>query len=355
MNTFKTYRPAPYFEDSNPDHILIRKYLHIHGWTPVMFKFWRISDLIKNRKKCRIIHMHFPEAFWRSKSVFWSYIKAVWFIYIFTVSRLLKYRWVFSAHNVLPHYLVNSMMLERVMRYFVLKNFDAVIGLAYNTKNDLELAYGTSGKSFTLALHGTYEDAYPDGETRETLRKMHSIPLDKIVILIMNTGERQNKGVEEVIEAWQMMIEPADVHLLLVGNEPESAKNNPKLRNYHFIEGRVPNSKMKELYSMVDFTILNYKNITTSGMYFLTVTFKVPVIVPNLPFFKLHATESTAIFYDYNEGLIDQFTNIIDVIKSGWAPNISAFNDYCKIHNTEKSAQKISKVYEKLLAQGDNS
>ena len=30
----------------------------------------------------------------------------------------------------------------------ILKNFDLVIGLSYNTKNDLELAFGTSGKKY---------------------------------------------------------------------------------------------------------------------------------------------------------------------------------------------------------------
>lgn len=342
------YRPAPFELESNYFLEFLIKQLKNYGWTPVTFKYWRVSELFKNRKKCEIIYLHWPEAFWRSNNKVLCWFKAFRFIFIFYVANLMGYKWAFSAHNVIPHYKVHSYLLERVMRYFILKNFDLVIGHAYNTKNDLELAFGTSGKKYALALHGTYENCYPIENERIDFRREHNLPEDAKIILIINTLKRENKGLDELTNAWLSIKNYDKVHLLVTGIRPANYETLRKNRHFHFIEGRIPNKNMGNLLNAVDFMFLNYKNITTSGMFFLSVTFNLPIITSNIPFFKLHSSEKTAIFFDYNQPLIEQIDLIITQINDAWRPDVIEFS---KLRNTYKhsiSAKIINRVFNEI-------
>ena len=344
----KYYRPSPDSFDENPVINLITKYLRDNDWSPISFKYWRIMELYKNRKRCNIIQIHWPEAFWRSQNLFLCYLKALYFIYLFYVSKMIGYKWVFSAHNVIPHYKVKSPFLERVMRCFILRNFDLVIGLAYNTKNDLELAFGTSGKKYVLALHGTYEDSYPISKNRKEFRDELGIPEDAKVLLFINTLQRDNKGMDGLIKEWANIQDYGNVHLLMTGIKPVNYDELIKDSHFHFIAGYIENEIMGSLLNAVDFIFLNYKNITTSGMYFLSVTFNLPIIAPNLPFFKLHASDKTALFFDYNYPLSTQLTSIIDKINSGWKPSIGEFESLVKKYQTKNSVEKVSKAFNEL-------
>ena len=94
----KYYRPVPLTVEGNPIIDILTKNLKSSGWSPMPFKFWRIRELLKNRKKCEIIHLHWPEGFWRSGHAITCYIKAIfWFVPLFYIARLLGYKWVFSA------------------------------------------------------------------------------------------------------------------------------------------------------------------------------------------------------------------------------------------------------------------
>ena len=345
----KYYRPVPLTVEGNPIIDILTNNLSESGWSPMSFKFWRIGDLIINRKNCEIIHLHWPEGFWRSDHVLTCYIKALfWFIPIFYIARLMGYKWVFSAHNVIPHYKVRSPSLERLMRRFILKNFDLVIGLAFNTKTDLELAFGMSGKKYILALHGVY-DCLPKSENRGEFRDKLGISENAKIILSINSFGRENKGVDELINEWEKIEDKGDIHLLITGMKPLNYEELINDRHLHFIEGHISDEEFGNLLSSVDFMLLNYKNITTSGMYFMTIAYDLPIIAPNLPFFKLHSSDKTTLFFDYNESLGSQIVEIFNKINSGWKPDFEEFDKLKKIYDMEVSAKIISKAFNSLI------
>lgn len=330
--------------DSNPDHILLRNYLLDLEWSPIMFDYWNPIELIRNRKKCKIIHMHWPEAFWRSNYILIYFWKAILFIVIFYFSKGLGYKWVWSAHNVLPHLNVKSDRFERRMRKFVLSKFDHIIGLAYNTKNDLLLAYNFKKSNYSLALHGTYEDAY-NVFLDDQFRINNGLPSDKKIILVLDSQARENKGSSFLLESWEKLSDYTDINLLFIGQKTDDIDRLIKKNNFYYIPGRIPNDKLGSLFNSVDFLYLNYQHITTSGLFFLSVTFGLPLIAPNLPFFKLHSTEDTTIFFDYNKKPVDQLNSVIRKIESGWTPNFQRFEKMKKEYSTKKSAEKIAKIY----------
>ena len=293
--------------------------------------------------------MHWPEGFWRSDYTFICYIKALfWFIPIVYIAKLMGYKWVFSSHNVIPHYKVRSLFLERLMRLFILKKFDLVIGLAYNTKSDLELAFGTSGKRYVLALHGIYNRDI-ESNNQIALRKELQIPKSAKIILSINSLGRQNKGIDGLLKGWEKLENKGDIHLLITGEKPTGYNKLKNDKNFHFIEGYIPDDYLKRIFNCVDFMLFNYKNITTSGMYFMTITYGLASIAPNLPFFKLHSSDKTTLFFDYNVSLSSQMKKIFKKINNGWEPDLDEFDKLRVKYNTKSSAEEISKAFYSLL------
>ncbi len=345
----KYYRPVPIKSDGHFYNEIVTTLLEKEGWHALGFKFWRPYELYRNRRKCQMIHMHWPESFWRSESKIISQIKAIWFQLIFYLSKPMGYKWGFYVHNVIPHYMVKLPNLERRMRLFILKNFDLIIGLAYNTKNDLELAFGTSGKKYVLCLHGSYVDSYPITKSRKNFRKEYGVPPKAKVVLFMNNDiGRKNKGTNEFTDALTKIAEMGDIHLLMTGSKPKELEQLVKNQNFQFIDGRIPDEEMGSLLNSVDHLFLNYKSITTSGMFFLSVAFNLPIIVPNLPFFRLHSSNKTSFFYNYNYPLDNQLKSIFNKINEGWIADDSEFEIMKADYNFERSAKINAKAFDEI-------
>jgi beta-1,4-mannosyltransferase len=342
------YRPAPHELEGNYYLDMLTLDLKEEGFYATNFKYWKLLELYNNRNKCNIIHMHWPESFWRSDNLLVVFLKAIWFFIIFVFSKFFGYKWVFSAHNVIPHYKVKFPYLEKVMRQFILNYFDLVIGLAYNTKNDLEKAFGTSGKKYILALHGTYEDLYPVVKSKYDMRSDWDITSKSKIILSINTLDRKNKGTDDLLSAWNSIRNYGNVHLLLTGVKPDNYDKLIKNPNFHFIEGRISDADMGDFLNAVDFMFLNYKSITTSGMYFLAVTLNLPVIAPDLSFFKLHTSDKTALLFSSKSPLIYQLNNIIEKINNDWEYDKYPFEVLKKEYSSSNSAKIIAKEFYKL-------
>lgn len=106
------FRPAPLDCEGNPIISLMNEHLRRNGWEPLNFKFWKCKELYLNRNRCHLIHMHWPEGFWRSNYKVISWLKALRFVMVFIVGKSLGYNFVWSAHNTFPHYKVSSPLLE---------------------------------------------------------------------------------------------------------------------------------------------------------------------------------------------------------------------------------------------------
>jgi hypothetical protein len=342
------YRPAPSELEGNKIYSLMLEHLAQAGYEPLSFPFWKPWALFKNRKRCRIIHTHWPEGIWRSGFASVCYVLALRFILVYSFSRVLGYQWVWSAHNVIPHYQVRAPLLERAMRLFMLRHFSLVVGHAYNTKNDLELAFGSSGRAFVLALLGTYEDAYPVRMERAEVRRQLGLPQTARLLLVMNSQTRANKGIQELLEAWADVTSPGDVHLVLTGAMPDLVLDTNLGENFHHIEGRIPDEALGGLLGAVDFLVMNYTSITTSSFFTLALTFGLPVIAPNLPFFCCHATEGTALFLDRNLPVAEQLPGVVDRIKEGWQADPTQLRALKARHSHTEAARRIAAAFRAL-------
>jgi beta-1,4-mannosyltransferase len=344
----KFFRPAPRVCDGNPIISQLNRHLQERGWEPLDFDFWKISALVRNRKRCKLIHVHWPEGYWRSNNRFLSCLMAFRFAVIVLIGKVLGYKFAWSAHNTIPHNGVCSPTLERLMRHFVLRTFHLTIGLAYNTRYELELAFGTSGREFIVALHGTY-DPYPITRSRKEFRDQYGLPENLRLFLVMNTYRRPNKGIDELLHAWTVMDIPENVHLLLTGYLPDKVASLKREKWFTLIEGDVADEEMGNLFGAVDFLLLNYKNITTSGMFFLAVTMGLPVVAPNIPFFQLHSNARMSMLFDANRPLVEQMQEVTNTASMGWRPDQREFKRLREDYSLSASAAKVSSAFDKMV------
>ena len=106
---------------------------------------------------------------------------------------------------------------------------------------------------------------------------------------------------------------------MLTGIRPKEITELNKDKNFTFIEGSLSEQYLSDLFSTVDFLFLNYKSITNSGQFYLATNYSLPVIAPDLDFFKMHSSQKTSILFESNKELSMQIDNIIDKIEKGWA------------------------------------
>ena len=199
------------------------------------------------------------------------------------------------------------------MRKFILNNFDAVIGMSHNTKEDLISEFGICGKKYIEAVHGHYENFYSVKLTEKQFRKGLGIPKKSKIFLLMNSINRENRKADDVIGIWNKM--NSDSYLIAVGRFSDLRKNELKNKNIIFVDGPIEDHKLGSYFQYSDHLFLNYDFITTSGLFFLAMTFELNVIAPDLPFFKQHSTPETVTFFNSKKPLISQWNELQKKLK----------------------------------------
>lgn len=288
MKYFCTY---PYEKNDNPFLKIVMHHLQKSGWSQKNVKF-RTFQMIKHRKDVSLFWFHWPNSVWRDKNFILKFISVSRFMYHVYLANFLGYKLVWSVHNVMPHGEQNS-KLEFLMRKFIAANFSLFVGHAKNTFKMLEKKK-IVGKKYVLAVHGHYEEEYQD-MNKEISRKAMGLADDEIIILIKSGGKNYESALKfsKVFDS----LELKNIKLLVLGNK---VSNNERVL---FVSGFIPKEDLSSYIELSDFVALPYDDITTSGAYFLAITFGKPVIAKKLPFFLEHGGSETCLLFDNYEEL----------------------------------------------------
>jgi hypothetical protein len=219
-----------------------------------------------------------------------------------------------------------------------MNSFHLIINHSLNASQERYDLFGMRGKREVNAIHGHYEDIYtPEGTfTRESL----GIP-EQSKVIFLHANMRDYKGDAEFIDLF-IKEAPPHIYMILMG---KGCSNTFNKENIKCIEGYRSNSEMADLISISDFFALPYKRITTSGAFFLSVTFKKPVIATDLPFFRQHAFPGTCLFYNSEKG---SFANVIKEIDSGWTPNSTELDNMKSFYTWSNAAAEIKKAVDDI-------
>lgn len=331
---FAAYPPVV---DENPSIELFHNALASKGFVNCSFDFG-FKELYKNRERCKVLLFHWPSYFWDSKSLIKSLLKFSGFAAKTIFAKILGYKLIWSAHNTFPHK-INYFPIEKYSRLFMIRWFDIIINHSLNASEERLAAFGIKGKIEVNAIHGHYESVYKPGG--HFSRSSLGIPLDAKTIFL-HANMRDYKGDAEFIDSF-IKFAPDDLYLILMG---KGCAAGIRRENIKCIEGYRSNSEMADLIEISDYFALPYKKITTSGAFFLAVTFKKPIIATNLPFFVKHIYPDTGLLYKIGDESIE---NIFKTICDGWAPDTEMLDKMKQAYTWENAAKAVRGAIENII------
>jgi glycosyltransferase involved in cell wall biosynthesis len=262
--------------------------------------YWRLRGY-------KIFHLHWAHAFslyakiWRMRPfdtfVYWNYLFCLKSI------KLLGFKLVWTAHNVLPHepaFPDDVAARKRLVAYT-----DLVIAHSQTTLDELKELGIVPIRSVVIS-HGSYIGVYPDTISRDESRQM--LGLDDADFVYLFVGQiRDYKGVDTLIDAYKK-IEHLDTRLLIAGECSEQELKSSlrsKLASSKTIrwnDSRVADKDIQLYFRAADVAVLPFKSVTTSGSALLALSFGKAVVVPDIG--ELRYLPDT-ITYKYDHGVAE--------------------------------------------------
>lgn len=280
----------PYIE-TNPYQKLLSEALEKRGCK--VRKLPRIDSTFPFQlfSQCRdvsVVHFHWIEHLYGARIRLFSPVRAAVLLAILAVLRSRGTRIVYTLHNLVPH---NTRRL-----WFHLLVQGLIIRLAHATivhsRPALDVASRTFGSSnkFKIISHGRYDGYYPNVVSKAEARSFLKIPNDAKVALFLGSMGGY-KGVRWLLQSAEELAR-RNVLLLLAGDTSGLGESDRDLlrqasqKNVILHEGFVPEFQMQYFLNSANCLVLPYLDSFTSGMAFLGLSFRLPIVGTSATAFK---------------------------------------------------------------------
>jgi|GEM_PF-1360790 len=316
--------------------------------------FHSIEHLLKQHNGC-IVHLHQPEPYYHSpngdeKS---TLINSHKFLDNLKHIKTLGAKLVWTMHNPVPHDRKFQEIDEKVNEeLFTLSDHIVVLG-RYPEKT---LFKDQNVKTpISIITHPSFKEVYPPKIDKIQARKELGLPLDAIIF--GNIGRiKPYKGYELIIDAFNEVlnhqISSKKLILLFAGNSEEkdyinSIKENP---NVIVIEKDLDDSELVMFVSALDYSVFAFKDIWASSTVVLSLSYQVPVIVPDI------GCMSDYVFH-LDNGFLYEHGNLDSLVKSLECVTRVEYYDHlqymCAAYLEEKTilntVNQFIKVYEQVF------
>ena len=235
-----------------------------------------------------VLHLHWPDNVLSERRRLRAAAKVAMLLMALAWVRVWGKKVVWTAHNITSHYHFHP-SIERVFWRLFIPSLSGIICLSDESLADLRALRKDAIKIPSLvAPHGTYRGAYPNTVTRAEARERLGLGADARVVL--NLGiVRSHKKLERLIEVGR---ERADISALIVGMAREAGYERRlrelarPLGNVHLRLEFVPDDELQYYLNAADVFVLPYDEITNSGSALLALSFGLPILAPDLPYFR---------------------------------------------------------------------
>ncbi len=248
------------------------------------------DNLFERTQDAHIVHLHWPEAFYRWKG--WGSLesRAARFLAAVDFYKERGARIVWTIHNLTPHEHPDN-DFDRGIYQQVLDRADLLIHHCPQSQIGLARLYRLpEGIRQLVAPHGHYLD-YPHGMTREQARTRLNIPGDAYVYLQFGML-RGYKGLDALFNAWRRIRTP-NKHLLIAGKyHPATGRHawREKLRMFRARHtpgislhlNSIPQDEIQVFLAAADCMVLAHARGLNSGVAVLGMTFGKVVVGPRL-------------------------------------------------------------------------
>jgi beta-1,4-mannosyltransferase len=271
----------PYAE--NPYQVLLVRALE--GQNCNILKLQRNNNrlpvqLLSQFRNAGVVHLHWIDHLYDARTRLVAMARTAVFFAMLLVLRIRGTRIIYTLHNLVPHR-TKRPRFHRIVQGLIIELADATI---VHSQAALTVARKTFGQrcKFHVIPHGRCEGFYPDEVSRSQARAQLKIPDDAKVALFLG-GMGKYKGVQALLESAEELAR-RNVLLVLAGDTSELEKSawdllrRPSQKNVLLHEGFVPDSHIQYFMRSADCLVLPYVESFTSGMAFLGLSFRLPIV-----------------------------------------------------------------------------
>jgi glycosyltransferase involved in cell wall biosynthesis len=295
----------------------------------------------------RVLHIHWLFGFrfaYAHRFPVLLKLSRLWLALVLRVARLLGYRIVWTAHNVLPHAPIFDD--DAAARRTLTASCDLVIAHAANSLSGLRQIGAAPGRS-TIIPPGTY-----DLPQFAQLRRPPARP----PTVVLSFGQvSQYKGVEDLLEAVGQL--DGQVGVVVAGNCPD-----PGLRAALEAAGAelghaatlllryVDDEEVAPLFERAHAVVLPFRAVTTSSSVMLALASGRPVVLPDLPAFADIPDAALIRYPAGTDGLRQALERIADASDAELAEIGRAGREFARRNSWDDIARRTSAAFETLVA-----
>ena len=310
--------------------------------------------IIYRLKGYNIFHLHWISPFvFPKKNRFFETIMLCYFVLFVSFLKLIRYRVVWTLHNLCPHdknfkfYLI----AEKIVSYLC----NAKIVHSKNTVKEMQKLGFNIRNTYVISI-GNYIGVYKNNITKESARKYFEFNENDFIFLFFGRIEPY-KGVENLLEVFQKITKKRKNIKLLIAGKCDNKYLKKLLSNYKNIfkddvkicTNFIEDNKVQYYFNSANVAVYPFKKITTSSTVILALSFRKPVICPEMGDLK-ELPSNIGIFYNpkNKRGLLNCMEKAIaekfELSKLGKR----AFK-YAKSLDWNRIAEKTIHVYNEVL------
>ena len=206
-----------------------------------------------------------------------------WFGSYLGVARLLGYRIVWTAHDLLPHDQV--FYDDHWARDMLISSATTIIALSRATAEEIR---ELGGQHVRIIPMGSYAEPYTATLTRKEARAGFGFSDDDVVVALIGRLERY-KGVDLLLQAVAQLPSSSLIKVLIAGLCPDDAYRSELNQLVEKLGDRVttrfqwiPDDDLARYFQASNIAVFPFRKITNSASVLLAQSFGLPVVIPDL-------------------------------------------------------------------------
>ena len=224
-------------------------------------------------------------------------------IFNMILAKLLFAKITLTIHDVKSFSKKNKSSFYSSLIYFF---SDLILTHNQFSKAEITFNFPYLANKIEIIPHGNYTPFISIEENQKITRTKLNIPQEKKVLLFFGMI-KSVKGLDVLLKAMPEIIKSNPNILLLIAGKPwrddfskyEDLINNLKIRKYCQLEIKfIDHKDVSSFYSASDIVVLPYRKIYQSGVLMMSLSYKKPVVVSDLPSFKeVVEDKKTVVFF----------------------------------------------------------
>ncbi|RUS42660.1 glycosyltransferase family 4 protein [Cohnella sp. AR92] len=247
-------------------------------------------------RKGDVVHFHWPSYTYQASVFPLTIAKSSLFLLLLLLYKGMGVRLYWTVHNIWPH--TGKSRWDAFMRRRILNLCDSAFALSESVRQEAVSVFGVPEEKLVVTPHGHYLGAYP--ESGADIRARFGIPKDRFLFLFVGRINPY-KGVEQLVAAYRSL--PSEACSLLIAGQADAgygldfidAANDGTIKVHPSF---VDDGELADYLRAADAVVLPYRQITTSGSAILALSYKKPVVAPNLGSLGEYVPEGGGVLYD---------------------------------------------------------